>query len=380
MKRTIFEAEHDAFREAVRAFIAKEAVPHTDAWEADGMVDRGFWTAAAANGFVGFQAPEEFGGAGLDDFRFNAILDEEMMYAAAVGDNFSLENDVVAPYLIELTDDEQKARWLPRFTTGELVVAIALTEPSTGSDLRSMRATAVRDGDEYVINGSKTFITSGVQADMTIVAAKTSEGRGADSLSLFAVEADAPGYEVGRKLDKVGRRAQDTAELFFTDVRVPVANRIGAEGSAFASMVRNLPTERMSMAVMAVAASEKALEVTLEYVKERQAFGKAIGSFQANRHALAQLGAELSAARVYVDHCIMGVVEGTLTADEAAAAKLVTTELQWRIVDLCLQMHGGYGYMDEYLISRLWRDARVQRIYGGTSEIMREIVGRSMGL
>jgi acyl-CoA dehydrogenase len=380
MRRTIFDDEHDAFRASVRTFLKRVAVPHLDEWEKAGIVDRSFWTSAAAAGFVGFEAPEEFGGLGLEDFRFNAIIGEEVAYAGVVSDNFAIENDIVAPYLIDLTTREQKQRWLPGFTAGELVVALAMTEPGAGSDLKAMSATATYEGGHYILNGSKTFVTSGIQADLVIVAARTSDGPARSAFSLLAVESGTSGFDKGRKLEKIGRRAQDTAELYFRDVVVPVANRLGAEGEGFAQLMRNLPRERLSIAVSAVAAAEHALELTLGYVRERRAFGQTIGSFQANRFALAELSIELAAARVYVDRCIVALGAGELTDAEAAGAKSWTTELQFKLLDRCLQLHGGYGYMDEYEISRLWRDGRVQRIYGGTNEIMKEIVGRGLGI
>jgi acyl-CoA dehydrogenase len=380
LKRTIFTAEHDAFRESVREFVAREAVPHTEEWEQAGMVDRSFWTKAAALGFVGFAAPEEHGGLGLPDFRFNTILNEEMSYAGAVGDNFSLQNDVVAPYLIEFTTPEQKARWLPGFTRGKLVTAIAMSEPGMGSDLRAMATVAKSDGDGYTLNGSKTFVTSGIQADLVIVAARL-EGATASSspITLFAVESGTEGFGRGRKLDKIGRRAQDTAELFLNDVNVAAENRIGDEGGGLSLLKRNLPQERMSIATTAVAVSEAALTITADYCRDRRAFGKPIGEHQAIRFALADMKVKIDVARAYLDRCIECLVRGELTAEEAAGAKLATTELQFEVVDRCLQLHGGYGYMEEYPIARIWRDSRVQRIYGGTSEIMKEIVGRSMG-
>ncbi|MEA2208448.1 MAG: hypothetical protein QOF54_925 [Solirubrobacteraceae bacterium] len=381
MKRTIFTPEHDDFRETVRAFIAREAVPHSEEWERAGIVDRSFWSKASALGFVGFAAPEEHGGLGVRDFRFNAILDEEMSYAGAVGDNFSLQNDVLAPYLIEYTTPEQQRRWLPGFTRGELVAAIAMSEPGMGSDLRAMATVAERRGEGYVINGSKTFVTSGIQADLVIVCAKLDDAQGAGSspITLFAVEADAPGFARGRKLDKIGRRAQDTAELFLQDVEVTEENRIGGEGEGLTLLKRNLPQERLSIAVTAIAVAEAALDLTVAYCRERRTFGKPIGEHQAIRFALAEMKIKLDVARAYLDRCIEAHVGGELTAEEAAGAKYATSELQFEVVDRCLQLHGGYGYMEEYPIARIWRDSRVQRIYGGTSEIMKEIVGRSMG-
>jgi alkylation response protein AidB-like acyl-CoA dehydrogenase len=379
VKREIFEDEHHEFRESVRRFLAAEALPHTEEWETGGMIDRSFWRRAAECGFVGFEMPEKYGGVGIADFRFNAVLDEAVAYAGAVGDNFSLQNDIIAPYLLELADDEQKARWMPGFTNGELVFAIAMTEPGAGSDLRAMSATARRNADGYVLDGSKTFVTSGIQADLVIVAARTAKGA-AEGYSLVVVEDGMDGFERGRKLDKIGRRAQDTAELFFNQVRVPAENLLGEEGEGLRYLMARLPRERLSIAVSAVAAAEHALELTLDYVRERHAFGRPIGSFQANRFALATMTTKVAAARTYVDRCIAALNAAELTGAEAAGAKAYTTDLQFEVVDLCLQLFGGYGYMSEYPISRLWRDARVQRIYGGTNEVMQEIVGRSLGL
>jgi acyl-CoA dehydrogenase len=375
MQRTIFEDEHNDFRDSVKGFLAKEAVPHTEEWETAGMVDRGFWRKAAEHGFVGFEAPEDCGGLAIDDFRFNAVIDEEVAYAGAVGDNFSLQNDIIVPYLLELTDDEQKHRWLPGLTSGDMVFAIAMTEPGAGSDLRAMSASARRDGDGYILDGSKTFVTSGIQADRVIVAARTEHG-----FSLFMVEEGMDGFERGRKLDKVGRRAQDTAELFFNGVYVPAENRLGEEGKGLRHLMARLPRERLSIAVAAVASAEHALTITLDYVRERHAFGQPIGSFQHNRFTLASLHSQVQAARAYVDACIVALNDGRLSGEDAAGAKAFTTDLQFEVLDHCVQLHGGYGYMNEYAISRLWRDARVQRIYGGTNEVMREIVGRSLGL
>jgi alkylation response protein AidB-like acyl-CoA dehydrogenase len=379
VRRTIFEDVHDDFRDAVRGFLIREGLPHSEAWESAGLVDRAFWSKAAAQGLVGFSAPEELGGAGLDDFRFNAVLDEEVAYTGLVGDNFNLTNDIVAPYLLELASPDQQRRWLPRLTAGEDVWAIAMSEPGAGSDLRGMASRARwRDG-HYALSGSKTFVTNGIQADAVIVAAYV-ERPGVDGLGLFVVRAEQDGFQRGRKLAKVGRRAQDTAELFFEDVAVAEEDVIGAPGEGLRHLMRNLPQERLSMAVTAVAAAERALELTLEYARDRNAFGKPIGSFQANRFTLAELATEVQVARVYVDRCIEAHRRRELTPVEAASAKLWTTELQFSVMDRCLQLHGGYGYMEEYEISRMWRDSRVTRIYGGTSEIMKEIVGRSLGL
>jgi alkylation response protein AidB-like acyl-CoA dehydrogenase len=379
MRRTIFDDEHDAFRESVRGFLLKEAVPRTAAWEAAGVIDRDFWKKAAAHGFVAFSAPEEHGGAGLDDFRFNAVLDEEVTTTGAATDAFSLTNDILAPYLIELTTPEQRERWLPGVTDGSIVPAIAMTEPGAGSDLRGLKAVARWDGEQYRLSGSKTFVTSGIQADLVIVAANVRRD-GVEGLGLFAVEAGAEGFERGRKLEKVGRKAQDTAELFFDEVRVPPEDLIGEAGKGLRHLMRNLAQERLSMAVTAVANAERGLELTLEYCKDRNAFGRPIGSFQANRFTLAELTTEVAMARVYVDRCIEAHTRRELTDAEAAGAKYAATDLEFSVLDRCVQLHGGYGYMEEYEIARRWRDARVQRIYGGTNEIMKEIVGRSLGL
>jgi acyl-CoA dehydrogenase len=379
MRRTIFEDEHDAFRESVRGFLLKEAVPRTEEWEAAGIIDRSFWKMAAAQGFVAFSAPEELGGAGLTDFRFNAVIDEEVTYTGTVTDAFSLTNDILAPYLTELTTPEQRRRWLPGVTDGSIVPAIAMTEPGAGSDLRGIKAVAKWDGDRYLLSGSKTFVTSGIQADLVIVAANVRRD-GVEGLGLFAVENGAEGFQRGRKLEKVGRKAQDTAELFFDEVPVPPENLIGEEGKGLRHLMRNLAQERLSMAVTAVANAERALEITLSYCKDRNAFGKPIGSFQANRFTLAEMTTEVAMARAYVDRCIEGHTRRELTDAEAAGAKFAATELEFQVLDRCLQLHGGYGYMEEYEIARRWRDSRVQRIYGGTTEIMKEIVGRSLGL
>ncbi|MBM7367378.1 acyl-CoA dehydrogenase family protein [Gordonia hydrophobica] len=379
MLRTLFESEHDAFRESVRAFLLKEAVPHTADWEAAGLVDRSFWSAAAAQGLVGFAAPEQFGGSGLRDFRFNAVINEEVVRTGAVGDGFSLTNDIVLPYYLDIATPQQQERWLPGITAGDTVIAIAMSEPGTGSDLRAIATTATREPGGWRLNGSKTFITSGIQADLVIVAARIAESDGG-GYGLFVVAAGQEGFQKGRKLDKIGRRAQDTAELFFADVFVPDADVLGEPGSGLHYMMRNLAQERLSMAVVAVASAEHAVATAVEYAGERHAFGKPIGSFQANRFRLAELSTKTQIARVYVDRCIEATNAGELTAAEAAGAKFWTTELEFEALDTCLQIHGGYGYMEEFEVARRWRDARVQRIYGGTNEIMREIVGRSLGL
>jgi alkylation response protein AidB-like acyl-CoA dehydrogenase len=380
MERDLFEEEHLLFQETVREFMAREVVPHHDRWEKDGIVPREAWKKAGELGMFGFSVPEEYGGAGITDFRFNTVILEEIIRNGATGLGFSLHNDVVAPYLVELTDEEQKQRWLPGFASGELITAIAMTEPGAGSDLQGVRTTAVRQGDHYVLNGQKTFITNGINADLVVVVAKTDPEAGSRGITLLAVERGMEGFGRGRNLDKIGMKAQDTAELFFENVRVPVANRLGAnEGEGFYHLMRNLPQERLSIAVGAVAAAEAVLEQTIEYCKTRQAFGRSIGSFQNTRFVLAELATETEIARHYVDKCIVALNAGRLTAVDAAKAKWWTTELQTRVIDRCLQLHGGYGYMMEYPVAKAWVDSRVQTIYGGTTEIMKEIIGRSFG-
>jgi alkylation response protein AidB-like acyl-CoA dehydrogenase len=380
VKRALFEPEHDEFRSTARTFFEKECAPHADEWEKAGRVDREVWRKAGAQGLLGWEVPEQYGGSGTRDFRFNQILTEEYWMTGTVGIGFALQNDVMAAYLIELTTEEQKRRWLPGFVSGDIVTAIAMSEPGAGSDVRGIATTARRDGDEYVLNGSKTFISNGLLCDLVMVACKTDPAAGHKGMSLIVVEAGTPGFTKGRKLDKIGQHAADTAELHFEDVRVPVENLIGIENKGFYQLMRNLPQERLGIAVHAVASSRRAYDLTLAYAKDRHAFGQAIGTFQVNRHALAEIRAKVEVMQTYLDQCVLAVNAGELTAEEAASAKWWTTETQWEILDRCLQLHGGYGYINEYEIARLWRDARVQRLYGGTTEIMKDLVGRSMGL
>jgi alkylation response protein AidB-like acyl-CoA dehydrogenase len=338
--------------------------------------------AAGEAGFLGFAVPEQYGGGGATDFRFNAIISEEIAKAGVYGASacIGLHNDVCLSYFLSATNDQQKARWLPGLCTGEIMPAIAMTEPGAGSDLAAIRTTAIRHGDHYVLNGAKTFITNGFNADLFIVACKTDPTLRHRGMSLLVVEADAPGFARGRNLDKIGMHAQDTAELSFSDVQVPTANLLGEEGTGFLQLVAKLPQERLSISVNAVSQAEVALELTLAYVKDRKAFGQPIGSFQHNRFTMAEMRTELDIARIYVDRQVEALNAKELSAEDAAKGKWWTTELQWRVLDQCLQLHGGYGYMEEYPIARAWRDGRVQRIYGGTNEIMKEIVGRSLGL
>ncbi|MFF5109041.1 acyl-CoA dehydrogenase family protein [Streptosporangium sp. NPDC000509] len=380
MQRDLFEEEHRLFRETVREFLAREVAPHHDRWEKDGIVPREVWKRAGEIGMFGFGVPEEFGGAGITDFRYNAVIVEEVMAIGATGLGYSLHNDVMAPYFVDLTNDEQKARWLPGFASGELITAVAMSEPGAGSDLQGIRTTAVRDGDHYVVNGQKTFITNGINSDLVVVVAKTDPDAGARGISLLVVERGMEGFSRGRNLEKIGMHAQDTAELFFDNVRVPAANLLGPqEGQGFFQLMANLPQERLSIAVMAVAAAETVLQTTIEYCKNRTAFGRSIGGFQNARFVLAELDTEVDIARLYVDRCILALNAGELTAVDAAKAKWWTTELQTKVIDRCLQLHGGYGYMMEYPVAKAWMDSRVQTIYGGTTEIMKEIIGRSFG-
>jgi alkylation response protein AidB-like acyl-CoA dehydrogenase len=382
MKRSLYESDHDAFRESFRKFVEQEIVPHDDRWAKDGIVPRELFATAGKSGFLGIDVPEEYGGGGVRDFRFNAVITEELMRsgAAAAGLGLTLHNDICMPYFLAYCSEEQKRRWLPGIVSGELITAIAMTEPGIGSDLASMSTTARREGDHYVVNGAKTFITNGINSDLVITAVKTDPSQKHKGISLLVIERGMEGFERGRNLDKLGQHAQDTAELSFTDVRVPVANLLGEEGKGFTQLVTNLPQERLSIAVAGVAASRAALGWTLDYVKERKAFGSPIGSFQNSRFVLAELDTEIDIAEHYVDDCIRALNAGELTAVDASKAKYWCTELQGRVVDKCLQLHGGYGYMNEYPIAKAYADARITRIYGGTTEIMKEVIGRSLGL
>ncbi|HVQ94344.1 MAG TPA: acyl-CoA dehydrogenase family protein [Mycobacteriales bacterium] len=381
MRRTLYEAEHQAFRESVRAFLDRHVTPRHAEWEAAGIVDRAVWVEAGKQGMLGMAVPEEYGGGGIKDFRYNAVVDEEIIRVGASGLGFGLHNDIVAPYLLDLGTEEQKQRWLPRFCSGELITAIAMSEPAAGSDLQNVRTHARRDGDDWVLSGSKTFITNGINADLVIVVAKTDpEAEGARGISLLVVERGMPGFERGRNLDKIGLKAQDTAELFFDEVRVPAANLLGGEHRGFVHLMERLPQERLGIAVAAVAACERMLALTVDYAKSRTAFGRPIGSFQNTRFVLAEFATQVSVARTFLDECIRQHNEGLLTVADAAMAKWWTTDLQNKIADGCLQLHGGYGYMSEYPIARAFLDGRVQSIYGGTNEIMKEIIGRTMGL
>ncbi len=378
MQRDIYTEEHEAFRETVRAFLAKEVLPHHDRWERAGIVDRSAWTAAGAQGLLGLAVPEEYGGGGSSDFRHSAVLAEEFVRAGASGLALGLHNDIIGPYLTSLANEEQRRRWLPGFCTGEIITAIAMTEPGTGSDLQAIRTQAVDQGDHYLLNGSKTFISNGILADLVVVVARTTPEGGAHGLSLLVVERGMPGFERGRNLDKIGQKAQDTAELFFRDVRVPKANLLGEENGAFVSLMRNLAQERLAIAVSAIAGAEYLVEITTEYVKQREAFGRPLGKLQHVRFEIAELATECAVTRAFVDRCITEHNRWALTPVDASMAKWWATELQKRTADRCLQLHGGYGYMAEYPVARAFTDGRIQTIYGGTTEIMKEIIGRSL--
>ncbi|MEO0596576.1 MAG: acyl-CoA dehydrogenase family protein [Chloroflexota bacterium] len=381
MKRTIFEDEHNMFRDAFRKFVEQEVAPHHEEWEKEGIVPRELWQKAGEYGFLGMDVPEEYGGGGVEDFRYNTIVTEELIRVGASGPGFSLHNDIVIPYILEYGTEEQKQRWLPKMVSGEVITAIAMTEPGTGSDLASVRTTAIRDksNGHYNVSGSKTFITNGINSDFVLTVAKTNPEERHSGVSLVAIEREMEGFTRGRNLEKIGLKAQDTAEMFFDNVCVPVENLLGEEGRGFYYLMEQLPQERLSIAVGAVAGARTALDWTVDYAKEREAFGRPIGKFQNSRFKLAEMETEVTIAQVFVDHCIMLLNEGKLTTEQASMAKYWATDLQQRVVDQCLQLHGGYGYMMEYPISRAWMDARVQSIYGGTNEIMKEIIGRSMG-
>ena len=375
--RTLFSEEHDTLREYARRFMETEVAPHHERWEEQGYVDREIWTAAGASGFLCASMPEQYGGAG-GDILHSAILMEEQSRIGATGLGFGLHSEIVAPYILHYGSEYLKSHYLPKMATGEMIGAIAMTEPGTGSDLQGVKTTAIRDGDHYVLNGSKTFITNGWHADLVIVVAKTDPAAGAKGMSLFVVDTTMAGFSKGKRLKKAGMKAQDTSELFFDNVRVPAANLLGEEGKGFAYLMQELPWERLQIAVMAVASVEAGLEWTLEYTRERKAFKKSVSEFQTVAHSLAEIKSELQMARVFVDRCLELLLEKKLDAATASMAKYLTTEMQFKALDRCVQLHGGYGYMWEYPITRAWADARVQRVYGGTNEIMKELISRSL--
>jgi long-chain-acyl-CoA dehydrogenase len=378
--RPLLEDEHESFRQTARAFIEKEVKPHHEQWEADGQVSREVWTKAGETGLLCFDVAEEYGGPEEPDFRYNMVLAEELTKAGAHGPGFPVHTDIIVPYISSLGTDEQKQRWLPGCVSGETITAIAMTEPGAGSDLQGIRTNAVDKGDHYVLSGSKTFISNGAMADLVIVVARTDPDAGHKGISLLVVEEGMAGFDRGRNLAKVGMHAQDTSELFFDSVEVPKENLLGEEGSGFISLMMNLPQERLSIAMMAAAACEAVLDLSLDYVKEREAFGRPIGKFQNTRFQIAEMATEARVARVFVDDCVRLHNLGELDAKGASMAKWWTTELQKKIVDQGVQLFGGYGYMTEYPIAKAFMDSRVQTIYGGTTEIQKEIIGRSLGL
>ncbi|MDG2112988.1 MAG: acyl-CoA dehydrogenase family protein [Actinomycetota bacterium] len=377
---SIYAEEHELFRDSFRAFVAKEMSPRLDEFEEAGIMDRQVYAEAGKHGLTGIAVPERFGGGGSDDFRFNAIIDEELAYAGmgGGGNGLSLHNDITSPYFISYCNEEQSERWLPGIASGELITAVAMTEPGTGSDLAAIATSAVRDGDEYVINGAKTFITNGINSDLVITVCRTDPDAGHKGFSLIVVERGMEGFERGRNLDKIGQHSADTAELFFSDVRVPVANLLGDEGRGFEYLTANLAQERLSIGVMGLAASQAALDWTVEYTKDREAFGSPIAGFQNTKFVLADVSTEVEVTRPFIDDCITKLNAGELSAAQAARAKLWGSELQTRTIDRCLQLFGGYGYMTEYPIGRAYVDARIATIYGGTSEIMKTIISKDV--
>ncbi len=382
MERSLYDDDHLAFAESFRSFISKEMTPDYLRWEEEGIAPRDLYAKAGASGFLGMAVPEQYGGGGSVDFRFNAVIGEELALAGigGAGNGITLHNDITTPYFTDICDDDQKSRWLPGIASGELITAIAMTEPGTGSDLASIATTARRDGDRYILNGSKTFITNGINSDLVIVAAKTDPTQRHTGMTLLVVERGMPGFERGRNLDKIGQTSADTAELFFTDVEVPVENRLGDEGRAFHYLTSNLAQERLSIALASLASARACVGWTVEYVKERKAFGTTVSSFQNTKFVLAEQRTEVDVAQAYVDACVLALNAGRLSAAEAAAAKYWCTELLKRVADKCLQLFGGYGYMREYPIARAYADARITTIYGGTTEVMKSIIAKDMGL
>jgi alkylation response protein AidB-like acyl-CoA dehydrogenase len=380
MQRDIFTGEHKAFREMVCAFIAREVAPYHDQWERDGQVSRDVWLAAGQAGLLGIDIDEKYGGGGSTDYRYYLILNEEMARAGAHGPGFSVHNDINGQYLRRLASPEQCQRWLPGYCSGELITAIAMSEPGAGSDLQGIRALAARDGDSYMLNGQKTFISNGQMCDLVIVVARTDPDAGHGGISLLMVERGMAGFERGRNLEKVGMHAQDTSELFFTDVRVPAENLLGDEGGGFIALMQNLPRERVAIGTTALAGAEKVFEDTLAYCKQRHAFGRPIGKFQHSRFVLAEMATELAVARAFTDRAVMEHNVGRLSNEDASMLKWWDTELCNRVLDRCVQLHGGYGYMAEYPVARAYADSRAQTIFGGTTEIMKEIIGRGLGV
>jgi acyl-CoA dehydrogenase len=380
LQRDIFTSEHDAFRDMVRAFIARNVTPYHEQWERDRVVSREVWRQAGEAGLLGIEVDEKYGGGGNPDYTYYLIMNEELARAGAHGPGFSVHNDIVGQYLVRLVTPEQAQRWLPGYCSGELITAIAMTEPGAGSDLQGIRTTAVRDGDDWILNGQKTFISNGQLADLVIVFARTDPDAGHLGYSLLMVERGMAGFERGRNLEKVGMHAQDTSELFFSDVRVPAASMLGDPGTGFVALMQNLPRERIAIGATALAGAEHVFATTLDYCRQRQAFGRPIGSFQHSRFQLAEMATELAVARAFTDRAITEHVAGRLSTEDAAMVKWWDTELCNRVVDRCVQLYGGYGYMREYPVARAFADGRVQSIFGGTTEIMKEIIGRGLGV
>ena len=381
MKREIYDEDHEAFRSSVREFLERSVIPNVEQHAVDKAIPREFWLEAGKQGFLGLEIPEEYGGAGADDYRFNAVMAEELSKVnAALGSCWGIHADITAPYIVAMGTEEQKQRWLPGVAAGETLLAIGMTEPSGGSDLAALKTTAVKDGDDWVINGSKTFITNGYSADLVITAVRTDPEKGARGITLFAIPADAPGFSRGRKLDKVGQDESDTAELFFEDVRLGEDHIIGELGGGFIAMMQKLPQERLGCAISNVAHAKQILVETLQYTKDRKAFGAPIGTFQHNKFLLAELFTSIEVAEAYIDTCVIAHDKGELTPVDAAKAKWWSSQVQNDVLDHCVQLHGGYGFMNEYRVARAWRDARVSKIWAGSNEIMKELIGRDLGL
>ena len=381
MKREIYDEDHEAFRSSVKEFLDRSVIPEVEQHAANKSLPREFWLEAGKQGFLGLEIPEVYGGSEAGDYRFNAVMAEELSKVnAALGSCWGIHADIVAPYLVELTTEEQRQRWLPGVASGEILTAIGMTEPSGGSDLAALRSTAVRDGDDWVINGSKTFITNGYSADLIVTAVRTSPEKKAKGITLFAIPSDAPGFSRGRKLDKVGQDESDTAELFFESVRLTDDDIVGELDNGFIHMMQNLPQERLGCAISNLAHAKQILGETLVYTKERKAFGAGIGSFQHNKFLLAELFTQIDVTQAYVDACVLAHAKKDLTPIDAAKAKWWTSQIQNDILDHCVQLHGGYGFMNEYRVARAWRDARVSKIWAGSNEIMKELIGRDLGL
>ncbi|MCK5927895.1 MAG: acyl-CoA dehydrogenase family protein [Nocardioides sp.] len=381
MKREIYDEDHEAFRSSVREFLERSVIPNVEQHAVDKAIPREFWLEAGKQGFLGLEIPEEYGGAGADDYRFNAVMAEELSKVnAALGSCWGIHADITAPYIVAMGTEEQKQRWLPGVAAGEILLAIGMTEPSGGSDLAALKTTAVKDGDDWVINGSKTFITNGYSADLVVTAVRTDPEKGARGITLFAIPSDAPGFSRGRKLDKVGQDESDTAELFFEDVRLGEDHIIGELGGGFIAMMQKLPQERLGCSISNVAHAKQILLETIQYTKDRKAFGAPIGTFQHNKFLMAELVTSIEVAEAYIDQCVIAHDKGELTPVDAAKAKWWSSQVQNDVLDHCVQLHGGYGFMNEYRVARAWRDARVSKIWAGSNEIMKELIGRDLGL